>query len=219
MSLSAIRHRIEAACRAAGRDADSVTLAAVSKNRTAADIAPLVAAGQKTFAENRVQEAAAKWPALRAAHPDIRLHFIGHLQSNKAGDAVALFDVIESVDRASLADALRHEMDRQNRNLPCYIQVNTGEEPQKGGVAPADLAGLLAHCRDAARLDIRGLMCIPPADEIPDMHFALLHKYARALGLPVLSMGMSSDFDTAIRYGATEIRVGTALFAADTPAA
>lgn len=211
MGYNAVQDSIQKACRAAKRARSDVTLVAVTKTRTAEQVEQLIAAGQTTFGENRVQDAAAKWPALRAAHPGIKLHFIGHLQTNKAKEAVALFDVIESVDSERLAEALAAEMKKQGRNLPCFIQVNTGEEAQKGGTAPKDVPALLATCR-AAGLDVRGLMCIPPADEQPDMHFALLNKMAKNLNLPALSMGMSADFDRAIAFGATQIRVGSALF-------
>lgn len=202
------------ACLESNRPPDDVALLAVCKNQPAEKILPLIEAGQRLFAENRVQEAAEKWPPLRAAHPDITLHLIGHLQTNKAKDAVRLFDVIESLDRSALADALMKEMQKQNRRLPCYIQVNTGEEPQKGGVAPRDLPALYAHCR-AAGIDVAGLMCIPPAEDVPALHFALLAKLAREISpeKPLrLSMGMSADFETAIRCGAHTVRIGTALF-------
>lgn len=203
------------ACRAAGRAENSAALVAVTKNQPSEKIMPLIAAGQRVFAENRVQEAAEKWPEIRAAHPDVTLHLIGQLQTNKTKDAVRLFDVIESVDRAALADALAKEMQKQNRRLPCYIQVNTGEEPQKGGVLPKDLPALYAYCRDVAQINIAGLMCIPPADDVAALHFALLAKCARALSpdRPLrLSMGMSADFETAIRCGADQVRIGSALF-------
>lgn len=211
MGYKAVQDSIEKACRAANRARKDVTLVAVTKTRTAGQIEQLIDAGQKTFGENRVQDAAEKWPALKAAHPGVRLHFIGHLQTNKAKEAVALFDVIESVDSERLAEALAAEMKKQNRSLPCFIQVNTGEEAQKGGVPPKDAPALLDAYR-AAGLDVQGLMCIPPADEQPDMHFALLNKMAKNLNLPALSMGMSADFDRAIAFGATQIRVGSALF-------
>lgn len=214
MCLTDIRARMHRACDEAARARDSVTLVAVCKNRTAEEIAPLLAAGQRVFGENRVQEAAAKWPALRAAHGDIELHLIGQLQTNKAKEAVALFDVIESLDRENLADALVAEMKKQNRILPCFIQVNTGEEPQKGGAAPKDLPDFYAYCRNAG-IDVAGLMCIPPAQDVAALHFALLRKLAGELPAPKplqLSMGMSGDFETAIRCGASHVRIGTALF-------
>jgi pyridoxal phosphate enzyme (YggS family) len=212
MSLQDIRARIEKSCKDANRAPDGVTLVAVTKNRTAEDIRQLLAAGQRVFGENRVQDAIDKWTPLRAEYPDAVLHFIGQLQTNKARDAVRFFDVIETVDRPALAEALEAEMKRQGRSLPCFVQVNTGEEPQKGGIAPHELAPFLAFCRRHTSFPLQGLMCIPPADELPDMHFALLHKYARAEGLSHLSMGMSADFETAIRYGATHVRIGQALF-------
>lgn len=218
MGLAAIQSDIAAACRKAGRDPADVTLVAVSKFQPAEKIEALLKQGHRVFGENRVQEAAEKYPALRAAYPDLSLHFIGHLQTNKAKDAVALFDVIETVDRPELAEALRKEMDKQKRERPCFIQVNTGDEEQKGGVAPKDLPALYETCRKL-KLNITGLMCIPPADDIPDLHFALLHKLAGERGLRHLSMGMSADFKTAIMYGATHIRVGTALFGARKEAA
>jgi PLP dependent protein len=208
MTLREITARIEKA--ASGR---RVQLVAVSKTQPAEEIVKLIAEGQRAFGENRVQEAAEKWPALRALHPDIKLHLIGHLQTNKAAQAVALFDAIESIDSDRLADALASEMKKQARALPCFIQVNTGAEPQKGGVLLDGLDALHRHCL-AVGLDIKGLMCIPPAGDLPAPHFALLHKRATALGLNELSMGMSADFETAIRLGATQVRIGAALFGA-----
>lgn len=212
MFLADIRTRIDAACKTAGRDASSVTLVAVTKTRTAAEVEPFLNAGHTAFGENKVQEADEKWPTLKNKHPAARLHFIGHLQTNKCADAVRIFDVIETLDREKLATELRREMDKQKRELPCFIQVNTGEEEQKGGVAPREVETLYRFCTEKLELNIRGLMCIPPVDDIPDMHFALLHKISRELGLHDLSMGMSSDFETAIRYGATHVRIGNALF-------
>lgn len=212
MSLSDIKAGINAACKEAGRQPEDVTLIAVSKNRSAEDILPLLENGQRVFGENRVQEAADKWPALRKNFPDVALHFIGQLQSNKAKDAVALFDVIHTVDRASLAEALSKEMQKQGKNLPCFIQVNTGDEAQKGGIAMDDLPGFYKTCREDLGLNIIGLMCIPPVDEAPELHFALLHKQAKALGLTQLSMGMSGDYPAAIRMQASHIRIGSALF-------
>jgi pyridoxal phosphate enzyme (YggS family) len=211
-ALSDITAKIAAACKDAGRAASSVHLVAVSKTQPLERVKALLDEGHRLFGENRVQEAEERWLPLRDKYKDVKLHFIGHLQSNKAKEAVKLFDVIETVDSEKLAAALATEMDKQCRRLPCFIQVNTGEEEQKGGVAPKDVEGLLRFCREQAKLDIKGLMCIPPLDEIPDMHFALLHKMSRELGLAQLSMGMSADFETAIRYGATHVRVGTALF-------
>lgn len=211
MPLHDVLARIEKEAVAHGRSATDVTLVAVSKQQPDDHIAEVLAAGQRVFGENRVQEAAARWAPLRAAYPDVRLHLIGHLQSNKAGEAVALFDVIETLDSIKLAETLAAEMKKQNRMLPCFIQVNTGDEAQKSGVAPDDVAALLTAAR-AAGLNVTGLMCIPPADEQPDMHFALLHKLATRHGLSQLSMGMSGDFETAIAFGATHVRVGSAVF-------
>ena len=211
-SVDAVRSEIAAACQAAGRSPDSVTLIAVSKTFGRPDIEPVIAAGQRIFGENRVQEAKAKWPALRAAHPGIELHLIGPLQSNKAKEAVALFDAIHSVDRASLAEALAKEIARQDRHPTLFIEINTGEEPQKAGVLPEQADAFLASCRETYGLEISGLMCIPPANEPPAPHFALTAKIARRHGLKLLSMGMSADFQTAIELGATHVRVGTAIF-------
>lgn len=210
-ALQDIRARMSAACKDAGRKTESVSLVAVSKTQPPEKVEALLKQGHRLFGENRLQEAQARWLPLEDAYPDVKLHFIGHLQSNKAAEAVALFDVIETVDSAKLADALAAAMEKQDRHIPCFIQVNTGEEPQKGGVAPQELPALFAHCKKAG-LDIKGLMCIPPADDLPAPHFALLHKLAGELGLEGLSIGMSGDFETAIRYGSTHIRVGTALF-------
>lgn len=215
MCLTDIQNRMRIASLEAGRKPADTVLVAVCKTQPPEKILPLIAAGQRAFAENRVQEAAEKWPALRAVHGDIELHMIGQLQTNKAKDAVRLFDVIESLDRESLADALSKEMQKQNRPLPCYIQVNTGAEPQKGGVTPQALPALFAYCRDVAKINIAGLMCIPPEEDVPALHFALLHKLAREISPdhPLkLSMGMSADFETAIRCGAAQVRVGSALF-------
>jgi hypothetical protein len=211
--LAAVNARIAAAARAAGRDPAAVALVAVSKTMPEAVIAEALAAGHRLFGENRVQEAKAKYPALRARFPDLRLHLIGHLQTNKAEDAVELFDLVETVDRARLAEALAKAMAKLGRRIPVYVQVNTGEEPQKGGVAPLGAEALVAECRRLG-LEVRGLMCIPPLDEEPAPHFALLADMARRFGLAELSMGMSADFETAIRLGATHVRVGTAIFGA-----
>lgn len=211
MALAAIQQRMKAACEQAARPLSSVQLVAVSKMQPDDAVAAVLDAGQRVFGENRVQEAQARWLPLREKYGDLKLHLIGHLQSNKAKDAVALFDVIETIDSEKLAGALKNEMDKQSRPLPCFIQVNTGEEEQKGGIAPRDVEKLFRFCTDAG-LNIYGLMCIPPVDEIPDPHFALLNKLAKGLGLSHLSMGMSADFETAIRYGSTHIRVGSALF-------
>lgn len=212
MSLPEVMERIDAACKGAGRSPASVSLVAVSKGQSLDRVWEALDAGHRIFGENRVQEAEMRWPPLRAKYHGVKLHFIGHLQTNKAKEAVALFDAIQTLDSKRLADALRDEMDRQSRSLPCFIQVNTGDEPQKGGVAPRDVEDLLLYARGQANINVTGLMCIPPHDEIPDMHFALLHKLSTELGLPNLSMGMSADFETAIRYGATHVRIGNALF-------
>jgi pyridoxal phosphate enzyme (YggS family) len=209
--LSAIRARIAAAAKIAGRPAADITLVAVSKTQPATAIAPLIAAGQRIFGENRVQEAQEKWPALRAAHPDIVLHLVGQLQSNKAADAVALFDAIHAVDRPSLVTALAAAMAKSDRRPACFLQVNIGDEPQKGGCAVADLPALLEQAR-AADLPVAGLMAVPPMGVEPAPYFALLAKLARDHGLRDLSMGMSDDLDTAVTLGATYVRVGTALF-------
>ena len=210
--LAAVEHDIARACVDARRDRASVTLIAVSKTFAAADITPVIAAGQRVFGENRVQEAKAKWPELMAAQPDIALHLIGPLQSNKAKEAVALFDAIHSVDRPSLCEALGKEFARQPRRPELFVQINTGEEPQKAGIAPAEADDFLARCRDTYGLSIAGLMCIPPADEAPAPHFALTAKIAARNGLRKLSMGMSADFAVAIAFGATHVRVGSAIF-------
>lgn len=209
--LADIRARIAAAAKIAGRTADEITLVAISKTHPAERITPLVAEGQRVFGENRVQEAAAKWPALREQWPDVSLHLVGQLQSNKADEAVALFDCIHSLDRPSLVTALAKAMDRADRRIPCFVQVNIGAEEQKGGCAIGDLPALLAQAR-AAAIPLAGLMCIPPADVEPAPYFALLDKLAEDHGLPGRSMGMSEDFETACLLGATHVRVGSALF-------
>lgn len=211
-NLVEIHARMAAAAKAAGRAADAVTLVAVAKTQQAEAVVAALAAGQRVFGENRVQEAAAKWPALRQAWPGIELHLIGPLQTNKVREAVAFFDVIESVDRTKLAQALAAEMARTGRRPACYIQVNTGEEPQKAGVAPAEADDFIRTCRDELELPVVGLMCIPPLDEEPSLHFALLEQIARRNGLAVLSMGMSADYEVAIAFGATHVRIGTAIF-------
>ena len=213
-NLAAVRARIEAAARAAGRPADAVNLVAVSKTHPADSVRAALEAGQRVFGENRVQEAIAKFPGLRGDYPDLTLHLIGPLQTNKVKDAVAHCDVIETVDRPRLAAALAREMERSGRHLPCFIEVNTGEEPQKAGVLPSDADAFIADCRDRLGLAVIGLMCIPPEHEEPALHFALLREIARRNGLDQLSMGMSADFETAIRFGATHVRVGTAIFGA-----
>lgn len=188
------------------------TLIAVSKTFPAEEIEPLIAAGQRHFGENRVQEAQAKWPALKEKYPDIVLHLIGPLQTNKVREAVALFDVIESVDREKLARALSTEMERQNRSLPCLVQVNIGAEPQKAGIEAEQTAEFVALCRQSLGLDVEGLMCIPPVDVPPGPYFGQLARLGEQIGLKTLSMGMSADFETAILMGATQVRVGSALF-------
>ena len=211
--LATVRETITRAARGADRKADAITLIAISKTRVAEDITPLLAAGHRVFGENRVQEAQAKWAALREAWPDIELHLVGQLQSNKAEDAVALFDAIHSVDRSSLIAALARAMGQQGRRPPCFLQVNIGDEAQKGGCAIDDVPALLAEAR-AADLPVAGLMAVPPADLEPAPYFALLAKIARDHGLAGLSMGMSGDYETAVTLGATHVRVGTALFGA-----
>jgi pyridoxal phosphate enzyme (YggS family) len=209
--LAAVTERIARACQVAGRKADEVTLVAVSKTHGADAIEPLLTAGQRVFGENRVQEAQAKWPALRERFPDTELHLVGSLQSNKAADAAALFDCIHSLDRPSLVAALARAMDKAGRQVPCFVQVDVGEEPQKGGCAIAELPSLLDQAR-AADVPVAGLMCVPPLGIEPAPFFALLDKLARDNGLAARSMGMSGDFETAIMLGATHVRVGTALF-------
>ena len=211
-SLARVRGEIAAACTDAKRDPASVTLIAVSKTFGAEAIEPVIAAGQRVFGENRVQEAKAKWPPLRAAHPGIALHLIGPLQSNKAKEAVALFDAIHSVDRPSIAEALAKEIAKQNRHPTLFVEVNTGEEPQKAGVLPHEADAFIKTCRETHGLTIAGLMCIPPFEEAPAPHFALAAKIAARNGLSLLSMGMSADFAAAIAFGATHVRVGTAIF-------
>ncbi len=209
--LAEVRSNIARACKPARREASSVTLIAVSKTHGPEAITPLIHAGQRVFGENRVQEAAAKWPALREAHPDIELHLIGQLQSNKAEEAVALFDAIHSLDRPSLLTALAKAMDRAGRLVPCFVQVNIGDEPQKGGCPLAELPAFLAAVRETP-IPLAGLMCIPPADTEAAPFFALLAKLAADHGVTGLSMGMSGDYETAVMLGASHIRVGTALF-------
>ena len=210
--LGHVRAEIMRACKDAGRDPASVTLVAVSKTFGAEAIAPVIAGGQRVFGENRVQEAKAKWPPLIEQHPDIELHLIGPLQSNKAKEAVALFEAIHSVDRASLCEALAKEIEKQGKTPTLFVQVNTGAEPQKAGVLPEGADAFLESCGDKYGLTISGLMCIPPADEAPGPHFALLATIARRNGLKLLSMGMSADFASAIAMGATHVRVGSAIF-------
>jgi pyridoxal phosphate enzyme (YggS family) len=210
--LAAVEQEIARACKEARRDRGSVTLIAVSKTFDADAITPVIEAGQRVFGENRVQEAKAKWPALISACPGIAVHLIGPLQSNKAREAVALFDAIHSVDRPSLCEALAKEIASQNRRPQLFVQLNTGEEAQKAGIAPAQADAFIADCREKYGLEISGLMCIPPVDDAPAPHFALTAKIAARNGLKNLSMGMSADFATAIEFGATHIRVGSAIF-------
>jgi pyridoxal phosphate enzyme (YggS family) len=210
--LAQVRDEITAACAEARRDPASVTLIAVSKTFPGDAIEPVIAAGQRVFGENRVQEAKAKWPALRGAHPGLELHLIGPLQSNKAKEAVALFDAIHSVDRASIAEALAKEIAKQGRHPTLFAEINTGAEPQKAGVLPENADAFIKTCRETHGLMIAGLMCIPPFEEAPGPHFALTAKIAARNGLKLLSMGMSADFVTAIAFGATHVRVGTAIF-------
>lgn len=215
--LAEVRERIAAAARAAGRDPAGVTLVAVSKTQPPERVEAALAAGQRVFGENYVQEAAGRWPPLRERYPDVELHMIGGLQSNKAAEAVALFDVIESVDRPKLARELAKAAERQGRRPRLLIQVNTGEEPQKSGVLPAALPDLVGLCRDGLGLPLEGLMAIPPEGEDVAPHAALLAKLARRHGLPAVSVGMSADFETAVRFGATQVRVGTLIFGARAP--
>ncbi len=211
-AFAAVRDRIAAACRDAGRDCAGVTLVAISKTFGAQAVKPIIAAGQKVFGENRVNEAGAKWPALRYRHPDIELHLVGRLQSNKVRDALRLFDVIHSVDRPSLCAALAKEIGHRGRAPVLLVEINTGGEPQKAGVQPEHANSFITTCRATYGLEIAGLMCIPPLDEPPAPHFALAAKIARRNGLKLLSMGMSADYALAIRFGATHVRVGTAIF-------
>ena len=210
--LAAVEHDIARACEDARRDRQSVTLIAVSKTFDGNAIAPVIEAGARVFGENRVQEAKAKWPGLISAYPGIALHLIGPLQSNKAKEAVALFDAIHSVDRPSICEALAKEIDSQKRRPELFVQLNTGEEPQKAGVAPGDADAFIAACREKYGLSISGLMCIPPVNEAPAPHFALTAKIAARNGLKNLSMGMSADFAIAIQFGATHVRIGSAIF-------
>lgn len=210
--LATVRQDIARACRDAGRPTGSVTLVAVSKTFNADAVAPVIAAGQRVFGENRVQEAKAKWPALRERHPDIELHLIGALQSNKAREAVELFDAIHSLDRPSLAEALAKEIVRQGRAPLLFVEINTGGEPQKAGVLPAQADEFINDCKEKYGLKVSGLMCLPPAGEPPAPHFALTAKIARRNEMNLLSMGMSADFATAIAMGSTHVRIGTAIF-------
>ncbi len=215
--LQDVQARIAEAARAANRATGDITLIAVSKTFPARAIAPVLAAGQRHFGENRVQEAREKWPALKEEYPDAIVHLIGPLQTNKVKHAVQLFDVIHTVDRDKLAGELAKEMNRQGRHLPVFVQVNTGEEPQKAGVAPGEADAFIERCRNEHGLNVVGLMCIPPVNEEPSLHFALLRKIATRHDLKQLSMGMSHDFETAIEFGATHVRVGSAIFGPRTP--
>jgi pyridoxal phosphate enzyme (YggS family) len=214
LRLAEVRRRIAAAAEAAGRKPDAVRLVAVSKTFEAPDIMPVIEAGQRLFGENRVQEAKRKWPALRERTPGITLHLIGPLQTNKAAEAVALFDAIQSVDRPKLAHALAKEIEKQGRRPDVFIQVNTGAEPQKAGILPGEADGFIALCRDTLHLPVAGLMCIPPVEEDPTAHFRLLAGIAARNGVAGLSMGMSGDYEAAIACGATHVRVGSAIFGA-----
>lgn len=207
-----VKQNIVKSCHDAKRAPEDVQLIAVSKTFGIDDIRPLLVAGQRVFGENRVQEAKSKWPQLRKEFPDLKLHLIGPLQSNKTEEAVALFDVIETVDREKIAKFLQEEMNKQNRHLPCYVQVNIGVEPQKAGIAPDEAVEFVKHCREDHHLDIVGLMCIPPVEENPGPYFALLQKLAKQVGVEKLSMGMSADYEMAIAFGATSVRVGSAIF-------
>ena len=211
-NLAKVRARIAAAAEAAGRDPADIALVAVGKGHNADRVEAALAAGHVVFGENRVQEAAAKFPALRERYPALQLHLIGPLQTNKTRQALEVFDVIESLDRPKLARSLAKEMAALDRRPRCFVQVNTGEEPQKAGIAPQEADAFVALCRDELGLQVEGLMCIPPIDEEPALHFALLREIAKRNALPCLSMGMSADFETAIRFGATHVRVGTAIF-------
>ena len=213
-ALNEIRARIAKAEAAAKRPAGSAQLIAVSKTYDAADILPVLEAGQRMFGENRVQEALGKWPELKSRFPDIELHLIGPLQSNKAKEAVALFDCIHTIDRPKIAQAIAAECAKQGRHPKLFVQVNTGEEPQKAGIVPKETAAFVAMCRGELKLQIEGLMCIPPVEEEAAVHFAFLAKQAKEIGLRGLSMGMSADFETAIAFGATHVRVGSAIFGA-----
>ncbi|MDF1610512.1 YggS family pyridoxal phosphate-dependent enzyme [Hoeflea sp. YIM 152468] len=213
-NLETIRAAIAVAESEAGRQTGMVRLVAVSKTKTADEIRPVIAAGQRVFGENRVQEAQSKWPGLTAETAGIELHLIGPLQSNKTADAVALFDVIQTVDRVKIAREIAREMEKQGKRPALYVQINTGSEPQKAGIEPKEAGGFIELCRTDLGLEIAGLMCIPPAEENPGPHFALLAKIGRDNNIDVLSMGMSGDFETAIALGATTVRVGSAIFGA-----
>lgn len=210
--LAAVQARIETAARSVNRNPATVKLIAVSKTFSAGEIRPALDSGHRLFGENRVQESQSKWPELKSAFAGVELHLIGPLQSNKAHDAVALFDAIHTIDRLKIAQAIAAEMAKQEKSLELFVQVNTGEEPQKAGISPLDAASFVAHCRNVLHLPVSGLMCIPPLDEEAAVHFAFLAKLAKELELPSLSMGMSGDFETAIEFGATHVRVGSSIF-------
>ena len=212
IALRDIEAKVSAAAREVGRDPARVHLIAVSKTFGAEDILPVIEAGHRVFGENRVQEAQGKWPELKARFPDLELHLIGPLQSNKTKEAVALFDAIHTIDRPKIAQAVASEMSKQAKQLKLFVQVNTGEELQKAGVGPRDAAAFVAMCRDELKLEIAGLMCIPPVEEEAAVHFAFLAKLSREIGVAGLSMGMSGDFATAVQFGATHVRVGSAIF-------
>ena len=216
-NLKTVRNAIAQSEQEAQRATDSVQLVAVSKTFNADEITPALEAGQRIFGENRVQEAEGKWPELREKFSGIELHLIGPLQSNKSAEAVALFDVIQTVDREKIAASLAVEIKKQNRAVKLFVQVNTGSEEQKAGIDPREAVGFVARCRDVHGLEIAGLMCIPPVDENPGPHFALLRKLATEAGVSELSMGMSGDFETAIAFGATYVRVGSAIFGSRPP--
>ena len=211
-NLATVRASIDAAAKQAGRATGDVTLVAISKIHQADRILPALDAGHRIFGENRVQEAAAKWPALKDRFSDIELHLVGPLQTNKVKQALDLFDVIETVDRPKLARALASEMVKNQRPIPCYMQINTGEEPQKAGIMPGDADDFITLCRDELSLAVAGLMCIPPIHEEPALHFALLAEIAKRHGIQKLSMGMSADYETAVALGASHVRIGTAIF-------
>ena len=216
-ALAAVQAKVAGAARDVGRDPHSVTLIAVSKTFDVEAIRPVLGAGQRVFGENRVQEAKGKWPALKSEFAGVELHLIGPLQSNKAKEAVELFDAIHSIDRPKIAKAVADEMVKQGKRIKLFIEVNTGEEAQKAGILPRDTAAFVRHCRDELKLDICGLMCIPPHDEVAAVHFAFLAKLARENGITNLSMGMSADYDAAIELGATHVRVGSAIFGSRGP--
>jgi len=211
-NLMLINQKIEASLKGTNRQKDDVKLIAVSKVQPVEKIEAALVEGHRLFGENRVQEAALKWPALKIKYPDAKLHLIGPLQTNKVKDAITLFDVIETLDRLKLAEEIKKQSDKKGLDIACYVQVNTGEEQQKAGVFPAEAEKFVKHCQDTVGLNIKGLMCIPPANEEPALHFSLLGEIAGRLNLPILSMGMSDDFETAIAFGATHIRIGSSIF-------